>query len=328
MYIQAVFMMESLVNNSEKYFSYVYSLSNGKEIRDSELDKIEAFENTERIVHCDRSFIDFNMPLGGGAMIPIYMVSQEDMKFIVDNMELELKEGKLPENENEIILHEKIARSKSYKVGDIIGTSYKLTGILKGDSLMSFIPYSDIKNSPKMSLLVFHMKDKVYETNDFLINNIKSGDIGVKTYKQLKQQQVADNNQMNMVFNIVQVIIVIGMTLAIVNLNYVQFFNRRREFGILHAVGYSRRHLVKRAFNEMFVLQSIAYISGIIMALAAGVMLKIMLFDKKGMPIEILNPKSFLQTIVIPIFMSIFNIIPVSRMLSKTDAIAAIQGND
>ncbi|MDP4089312.1 MAG: ABC transporter permease [Bacillota bacterium] len=337
-YVQATFMSDDLTNGNEKYFSYVYSQKSSEKLDSAVIEKIMSFEDTERIVQCSREFTNFNMPIGGDAMMPIYKVSEEDMKFMIDTMGLKFKEGGFPGKEDEIALPERIAKSKSYKVGDIVGKSYKkgetlngsykLTGILQGDSLMGFIPYNGINREPKSMVLVFHKKDKVYEENDFLINNIKSQNTSVMTYRQLKQRQSSDNMQMQVVINILLVIVVVVMILAIVNLSYVHFFQRRREFGVLHAVGYSRRQIVKRAFVEMFVMQSLGYAIGIIMALGAGILLKTLLFDRKGLPFEVINLQAFVQTIIIPIFMSVFNIIPVSRMLAKIDAISIIQRNE
>ena len=339
MYVQATFDISELtLFHGLKSYSMVYGNKDNKKLDAFLINRIEEEDSTEKVIQCGVEYTNFNMPIGGDNYLSVFKVNLDDMQYMMERIGLKLKDGKLPQKEDEIILHYRIAKSKSLKVGDIIGHDlkkeealrgqYKVTGIMEGDSLTAFIPCSNIDNEKFKVLAVFHKDRRLEDSNSFLIKNIKSKEIKTLTYKDEMEESTASDSQMKVIFNITEVIVVIVMTLAIVNLGYVNFYHRRKEFGILHAVGYSRRLIIRRVFKEIFLLQSVGYIIGLILAIGTGFILKLNLFDKKGLPIVIFNSKSFIETAAIPIFICIFNIIPIARMLKKIDAISIVQGND
>lgn len=338
MFVQAVFETDKYIITSDKYFSFVSALTDKKGISEDLIRKINEDDNTELVIPCDVEFTNFNMPLGGDNILLVYKVTRNNINFMIDRMELKLVEGNIPNSEEEILLHSRLAKSKGLRIGDKIGHEvnkeealngvYTVAGIIDGESIISFIPFNNKGDNGYPALTVFHKKDKLYQSNEFLINNIKSSRIDVDTYTQSIDRQQGDNGQLKTILNIVQVIVVIVMTVAIVNLSYLHFFHRRKEFGILQAVGCTSKEITKKVFREIGILQLVGYLLGVTLAIAAGIFIKNSLFDRKGLPFTVLNIQSFMQTAVIPIFICIFNIIPVSRLLKRIDPIAIAQGKE
>lgn len=337
MYVQAIFETNNYVINSGKYFSFVSALTDKNKISEDLIRQISENENTDKVIPCDVEFTNFNMPIGGDNILLVYKVTQGNMNYMLNRMELKLVEGNIPDSEVEILLHSRLARSKGLRVGDKIGNevnkeealsgAYTVAGIVEGESIISFIPNSG-KVDTVSGLLVFHKQDRLYQSNEFLISNIKSSQIDVDTYIQSLKWQESDGGQLKTILNIVQVIVVIVMTVAIVNLSYLHFFHRRKEFGILQALGCSDKEVTKKVFREVGILQLAGYLFGVTLAVTAGIFIKGALFDKKGLPFQVLNIQSFMQTAVIPIFICIFNVIPVSRLLKRIDPIAIVQGKE
>jgi ABC-type lipoprotein release transport system permease subunit len=338
MYVQAVFETDNYVIASDKYFSFVSSLTDKSKINEDLIRKIKENENTEKVIPCNVEFTNFNMPLGGDNILLVYKVTEDDMNFMICRMELKLVEGKIPNRENEIVLHSRLAKSKGLQVGDKIGHEvnegealngvYTVAGIVDGESIISLISSSEREAEGCSALAVFHKKDKLVESNDFLINSIKTSGIDVETYSESLNRQQNDNGQLKTILNIVQVIVVIVMTVAIVNLSYLHFFHRRKEFGILQALGCSGNEITKKVFREIGILQLVGYVLGLVLAIVAGIYIKNALFDKRGLPFQVISLQAFMQTAVIPIFICIFNIVPVSRLLKRIDPIAIAQGKE
>ncbi len=333
----SLYMGEYLVEGYKGY-SILYPQKDAGDVNELLIQRIMQDESTDGVVECGVSYTSFNMPIGGNYYTKIYRVEKKDIEYMLERLGLGLIAGDLPESGGELLINYRIARSKKLTVGsemgnqvnerEVLNGKYEVAGILDGEMLLGFIPVNDIKEEPYRVLLVFHKEGRLLQSNEFLERQIKSKDISVVTYKQVKSDMRNEGTSMNSIFNATQVIVVIVMTLAIVNLCYVHFYHRRREFGVLHAVGYSRAQIINRVFGEIAILQCIGFCSGIVLSILTGLAIKYFIFDPKGLPLQVLNSRSLLQTLTIPVFMTAFNIMPIARMLRKLDSISIIQGND
>ena len=79
------------------------------------------------------------------------------------------------------------------------------------------------------------------------------------------------------------------------------FAQRRDEFGILHAVGYSRRRLVLRALRESVSVVSIAWVVGVAICAAAFLYAHLNFYVPRGLRLNLYNPWPWLFTMPIPL---------------------------
>jgi ABC-type antimicrobial peptide transport system permease subunit len=127
------------------------------------------------------------------------------------------------------------------------------------------------------------------------------------------------------VFGVVEVIIAIVAAVALAVLSYVFYAQRREEYGILHAIGRSRRWLVLRTVRETASTLGLAWL---LSALICGLVLvgvQLGLYAPRGLSLNFFNPAPWLFTLPIPAAVVAASSGLVARMLRKMDPVAVIE---
>jgi len=106
---------------------------------------------------------------------------------------------------------------------------------------------------------------------------------------------------------------------------YVQFFNRKQELGVLNAMGYTKNQIMKRAFIEVAMINLFGFIIGMCLGTLCSVLINNGAFKAAGAIARYYCTKAFIVSLYIPIFTTLFTLIPVNRMISKLDPITMIE---
>jgi hypothetical protein len=125
---------------------------------------------------------------------------------------------------------------------------------------------------------------------------------------------------------LVEGIIAVVAALGLAVLNHVFVSQRRSEFGVLHALGYARRHLVRRVLGETAFTIGIAWGLSAITGLAVLLVLRTALFAPQGLSFDLLNLSPWLYTLPIPVAVLVVTAATTARTLSKLDAVSVIEG--
>jgi ABC-type antimicrobial peptide transport system permease subunit len=102
-----------------------------------------------------------------------------------------------------------------------------------------------------------------------LEENVASEQTRVRTYDTLMSGLRQDTWVLLLAFAVVESVIAIVAAIALAVLSYTFFAQRREEFGILHAMGHSRRWLVLRTVGEAVSVVAVAWLIGAVVC-AAG----------------------------------------------------------
>lgn len=324
-------------------FEYLFVISPSLESQDicdgaiaGELNSESSIENVVPVVYYK---INFSVP-GSATHTAAIGVNEEIRSTIMEKMDITLEEGRLPvSGVKEIAIDQNVAMNNHLGVGDVIGKDvdptqslpelYTITGILLSNSYVSFIgspdtEKSNVSNSSKC-LLVFHKNGFAKETEK-AIEKYKSQKyhvLTIKEYEKLFQQ----NSQTFNILDMIALFAVAVMSVCLTCFRYTQYFQSKEEHGILNAIGYSSKTIMKRAFLEIMTTNIIGYAIGIGISLLLASSIMNSLFTDVGGTGIVISLKAILYSLFAPLCTTIMLVLPVGSMMKKTDPLSIIEGH-
>ena len=326
------------LNAAEKY-SLIYKQENNVPISSQLITEVKNNENIDRVIPLFQRNTDFaNITLSLG--VRVYELDKDDMNYYMKMLNIKIKEGRLPKYADcEIAIDYRLAKNKGLKRGDMIGEDasrkeilqgeYKIVGLLDGQVISAITPMDEKLDKNKIysnGMMVFPKVGKMKELNQYLDTIRNSADI--VTYDDTKKDLDMPMKNAEMTINIFAAMIIIAMVVAVGNISYVHFFERRKEFGILRALGYSMRSITLKTFYEISIMNLMGFFLGLLLAIFIGLILKLIFLSPLGVSISFWSPQGLIQALCIPIFTTLFSIKPINFMIRKVDPISIIEGVD
>ena len=318
----------------------LYSNEENKPISEAVVTMLENNINVEKVIPYTSFNTKFILP-GTISAVPIYSIKSEDMKYVMSKHKAVLKEGHLPsDGSNEIALDSKIVKNKKIKLGDKIGNSidkndslvgeYVIVGILEGSDYISLM--SSNTSSPKAStfhmekaLLVFPKENKNKEV-DKLLASLPKDEVKARAVTlSFVQKKFNESTSILHTLDMICVLAILVMVISVGSSKYVQFFNRKQELGVLNAMGYTKTQIMKRAFIEVAMINLSGFIIGMCLGTLCSVLINNGAFKAAGALARYSSSKAFIVSLYIPIFTTLFTLVPVNRMISKLDPITMIE---
>ncbi|MDF2511295.1 MAG: ABC-type transport system, involved in lipoprotein release, permease component [Herbinix sp.] len=273
----------------------------------------------------------------------VFTIKQEDMDWLIDKLNLKIKEGRLPKADtNEIILHSVVAKNKNLGIGDRIGGSVQknealegdmvVVGILEGESIVSFdsLEYwmnmnQVVSDDYSTGILIVPKEGKEIEINNF-INKIDVQGLDVRTYAIVSLQNKIDRKGIDIILVTINIVVIIIITICMGFISYIHMLQRRSEFGILSAIGYTSQNIFNQVFNEILLINMVGVTLGILMSVLIGLLLNLFIFIPVGLPLLLVKPDYMIEAVCVPLFACIFSLFPIWRIMEDLDPIAIIEG--
>lgn len=329
----------NLVVEPKKYYSTV--APKGEVLNTKIIASIAAIEYVDRVMPCIFDYTTFTAGIGSNYSTSILSLWSDDIIYMMDLLDLKLTEGRLPKNGSEIVLHKQVAANKNLKAGDYIGRmvskseslpgKYMVVGIIDGKSIVSFAPIQQYINTYRLNYeyiyggIILPKSNSLSEMNASL-DTIQPSNFQINTLDIEMAGQKESTSKINVLISVVCSLVIVIVSSCIGFLCYIYFIQRRSEFGLLWAVGFSRQQVVNRAFAEVNGINILGFLCGIILSFLAGLLLNYAYFIPIGDPLQIINVKYMLGAACSPLFVTLFSLIPIWRMLKKLDPISIIEG--
>ncbi len=272
----------------------------------------------------------------------VLTVKRGDMERLMTLFSLRVKSGRLPDaGKNEIALHELVAANKNLKEGGKIGSKvnggealsgeYSIVGILEGPSVISFssLEYwmEEYKIKDPFCYGMILLPKKGYaEKLDSQLADLPYQGLDIRTADSVRKEYESSASGGRLIINIIDLTVIAIVSICTGFLCYVYFNQRRAEFGILNAIGYTRRQIIRKAFIEVGVMSAAGLAAGLLASVPACVLLNAFVLMPRGQLLKLWNPEYIFSTLCIPIFVTVFSVIPVWRMLDKLDPVEIIEG--
>ena len=207
-----------------------------------------------------------------------------------------LKEGRLPQNDKEII-----AWNKS--IGDIVA-NYKVVGVYEDTAILertNMRPYLSIDESLKTEYFHYFISDtKVHESQSLTsIRNLVGVNQGLIL---LNEDRIANDTILNylqdtttilIMFVMVIVISIFMCLVSIYNVLIVNDQDRRKEIGLLKSIGITKKELITMILLELTMIGFVAGIVGIVLGIGISYLVLNSVLDQLKVIFEmkmLLNP--------------------------------------
>lgn len=313
-----------------------------KTIDSAAVNEIASLQGVKNVYPCMFAYTNIDSIIGGTVGTQVVALSGRDMQAATGAMGLTLACGRLPRpGSNDIALHTLVARNKGLRIGDSIGSDLQknevlegkfiVCGMLDGESILSVnsleyeLARRKVGYEYSLGALVVPQDGKLQAINNSLAKMNGSGTVK-RTLHTVSLQFAQDTSSITALLTAISM-----MTIAIVSvcagfLSYIYFLQRRSEFGILSAIGFTLRQVIIRAFAEIMAVNLAGLAAGVLLSAIAVLALNAMLFAPKGLMLPVLDTEALLKSCCAPLFTTLFSIIPVWRMLKGLDAAGILEG--
>jgi ABC-type antimicrobial peptide transport system permease subunit len=263
-----------------------------------------------------------------------YFMDELDIKLLMKRMKLRLSSGYFPKNNSsKIIITARTARSRNISLGGYMGSKirdddcfygkYRVCGILNTNSEVFFSAASNIDKGTNV-YIVLPKKGAMAKMNRFL-KQFREGKYTVYTYKDCAADAEGTCENFNNIFNIIVIIIITVLSITLGISSYVHYFQRRNEFGLLGAVGYSKISLIFKMAEEILISTAAGFVLGFIFIVLFQQLQNTFYLNPEGIYPFRINIQVIPKLIAIPISISVFSIIPASRLLSRVEPVSIIE---
>lgn len=267
----------------------------------------------------------------------IYKMSGEDIQYTINKLGLKVKEGTLGTSDGKsIILSERVANNKGVRVGDKLSKDnddyFKIDGeytvacILEGNVNLGFIQGSEeaILTASERNYLYFWKDGYKDEVNSILLEN-KGSDFQVTEYDTdiIAIEDFAES--FSLMSNILIVLMVIIQCVILAFTSYLEYYQRREEFGIEKALGFKEKNILFNIFKEIFIRSILGFFVGIIMAYMYIYIMNSFAFQR-GMTQYRIILEDVLKVSIFPIVITLSSSLPIAKLIRNTDTIKIIEG--
>lgn len=322
---------------SSTYYAWVEPLSNMDVVMplDKELDQ-DIYQSDSYIASTYVSDIFINSTVGRISAY-VWFLDTDKFEKLEEITGCKLTEGRYPvDGKREIVVHNDIAKNKGVDIGDMIGSEvdsndslvgkYEIVGLIEGDALYCMASLQYAKDKYKLSeeqLGAILSKDEQIQLEG------KDGEDYKLYCKENEEEDLESSGKMLevtlLVLNFV-IILVTAFTLFFVL--YIYYLQRKKEFGILMALGYSRGFVVKRIFGEMVSVVLGGTTVGILLSIGLGVILNVSYFAKNGQKLSVIDGEYFISPLILVVSLCVLSSIPILKLTKKMDCISIIEGEE
>ncbi|WP_326512904.1 ABC transporter permease [Clostridium intestinale] len=328
---------ESSYSSQVKPLEKAFTISriSDKEISLEYVDKLKKSDFVEKLIPTNISYVKYSTQ-GSVSNVRIFSILPEDREYFMNKYDMTLEKGSLPkEGQKEIAIDERIAKNNNVSIGDSLGDN-KIVGVLSSEYFLSLSSYAstsdevsrykDISKDDliKNEMVIFPNDDK-RDDLDELIRTFSKKDINYSILSEGMEKYQSGTSSSKQILDALFVLIVIVMVVTLSSSKYAQFINRKIEFGILNALGYSRGMLMKRALKEVLIFNLSGFVVGIILGVATSFIVTKAAFTDLGAIGVFISIKGIVISLLTPAFTALFTLIPIYRVLGRLDAITIIE---
>lgn len=270
----------------------------------------------------------------------MYGLHATDIAYLTNKIGFKKLNGRLPlPGKPEAVISQSVARNLSLGIGDVLlkpddDKNYspfevKIVGVLEGDEWFAFTSYDYLAQNhyPPIDVLILSCKTlKEQRTLDEWTEKSLQGEKAMTfTYPQLEKDTEATFTTLFKILNFVIGLLVIVITIMMGMLINIYLSQRVAEFGLLQAIGFTRRSLVKRAIVEAVLVVVVGWVLGILATMGLLGIVRTALMSPRGFYIDPLDSMAYSYTIPVPIAIVLVAALTVFIRFKRFDPITVIE---
>ncbi|WP_038473140.1 ABC transporter permease [Fimbriimonas ginsengisoli] len=293
----------------------------------------------DRIVTCRASGSQVKSIVGKWPFIMLGL-SQPDMQYYLKRQGMTALVGRLPKpGAPEAVVSRPVAKNLNLKIGSAVqgpdmNESYspkwvKVVGIAETDRwvMVNSLEYQRAYHYPPIDLgMAFAKNLQDQDKLDHWADKYFKGQHGqIWAYFQIEKQTKEMFTVLFKILNVVIATLALVITFMMGMLMNIYQSQRLVEFGLLQAIGYTKRQLLKRVLLEAIAVIVMGWILGNGMAYLLLVMAKKLLMDPSAFALQVWDPLAFQYTIPIPFAILIVAIGTVVLRFRRFDPVGVVE---
>ncbi|MBS1712925.1 MAG: ABC transporter permease [Armatimonadetes bacterium] len=270
----------------------------------------------------------------------IVALGQDDMRRYVDRLGGARIEGRYPEaGKPEAIVSEPVMRNLGKKLGDVLlgpdtSEAYspkevRIVGVAHMAPWMILCPieYHREHHFPPIDLLIVMAQDVKDQgkLDRWAYDRFKGEQARVFAYFQLEKETDEMFRILYSILNVVVAMLVIVITLMMAMLMNIYQSQRLQEFGLLQALGYTRKALLRRVLVETALVMVGGWILGVVVAFLLLSAVKAALMDPRAFMLDPWDKSAYLYTVPVPIAIFVAATVTVARRFATFDPVGVVE---
>lgn len=314
--------------------------------------RIQSHPDVERVIP-EKGLAILQPALVNSYNVPLLGIRQEDLPYLMGRFGLRIQEGRLLQpRTNEIMLSEEVARALGLTLGDridqsidpdayyLIETPMVLVGILEKDpsappetgpnirvgfASYEYVDSHELHEMQITTMLIVAKEGRRQAVGKFLKTEIASPRTVVNTYERQYQLNARDRQELLVAFGFINVVVAIGAAIVVGIVNQIAIAQRLPELGMLNALGYDKKRLIRRLALETAAVSGLSWIVGLVLAFVVLVWLKTGPYYNTGMELDLLNLTPLWFVVPIPLIVVALSTVGITRVFAKFDAVAIVE---
>jgi putative ABC transport system permease protein len=323
--------------------SYIFvHTDNGTSLPEDIVEKVKNSSSVEKIVPLlsNRGAFIYNSVFGSMSFYNLNLYDK-DISTVLSRLDMKLIEGRLPvQDKNEVLIPDKYAKQKKLKTDDSIGSEvspeyglkgkYIISGIIEGPILISITSNNTDQISPDNAAahsFMFSLKDNDDKSIIKELNCSKTNNVIVADYDYVKGALGYVLEVLNAFTLSLDLVTILVLCISLGNLNYMNFLNRKYEFGVLSVIGYKKTKLYFKLWKENLLVCLSGFGAGLVLATLVSFLANITVWEIDGKSVPLWSASGIAYSLAVPLLVSIFGLLPPIRELRKVDPIDVLGGN-
>ncbi|MGI8922883.1 MAG: ABC transporter permease [Fimbriimonadales bacterium] len=269
----------------------------------------------ERMVSCRTVGVNVKSIVGPWPFV-LYGFHKRDIDYAVGKFQLGSLRGRLPASgEPEVVITEPLTRNLDLKLGDsILGPkdeknyspyNVKVVGIFDSKEWFAFSSYEYVaaNHFPPIDVLMLFAKNQTEQRrlDAWTETSLKGQKAVTFTYPTIEKDTRETFQVLFKILNIVIGLLVLVITIMMGMLINIFLSQRIVEFGLLQAIGFTRRFLIRRAILESIIFVVSGWLLGAGLVFALLSIIKATLMDPRAYSLNPYDPRAYAYTLSIPL---------------------------
>lgn len=269
----------------------------------------------ERVIYCRATSAQVKSLVGNWPFV-VLGLKPDDAAYWLERIGSTHVDGRMPAlGKPEIVVSDPVARNLHLKIGSVVlkpssqenysPHEVKVVGISNSPMWTMVADYTYIAENhfPPIDNLLFFAHDRAAQIklDNWAFDHFKGERAALWAYREIDKQTRNMFKTLFAILNVVIGLLVVVITIMMAMLINIYLSQRLVEFGLLQALGYTKRQLLVRVFKESSIVVVVGWVLGVIIAYGLLVLVKHTLMDPNGYGIQVFDPVAFRYTLPIPI---------------------------
>lgn len=293
----------------------------------------------ERVITLRGSDFQVRSIVGKWPFIVLAM-NQADMRYYVEKQGGGKVDGRYPKTgAAEAIISQPIATNLGLKIGDeLLGptnpdafstNSVRIVGIIENSAWMALgsVEYYQQFHFPPVDVFLAFAKDRSDQEKlgKWAVDFYSGQNVRVLTFDQVEADTDTMFSILYRILNVVIGTLVVVITLMMGMLINIYLSQRLQEFGLLQAIGYTKKEIISRVILENLIVVFGGWVLGSITAFGLLTVVQKTLMEPSAFALNALDPMAYLYTIPVPCAILGVAIATVVRKFRSFDPIGIVE---